>query len=92
MALNLNTYDIEVRYDDAIKRNQILFDFMQRTFICLDVLYIDEGFLLINTIMKDQLRKQSAAEVERLNRDKKDRKKEKKEGIYISLLHKRDVL
>ena len=29
MALNRDKYDIEVLDDDAIKRNQILFDFMQ---------------------------------------------------------------
>ena len=31
MALNRDKYDIKVRYDDTIKRNQILFDFMQRS-------------------------------------------------------------
>ena len=42
MAVNWDKYDIEVQNDDAIKRNQILFDFMQQTFNCLDVLYIHE--------------------------------------------------
>ena len=28
MAINREKYDIEVRDDDAIKRNRILFDFM----------------------------------------------------------------
>ena len=32
MSLNWDKYDIEVQNDDAIKRNQIFFDFMQRTF------------------------------------------------------------
>ena len=36
MALNQDKYDIEVRNDGAIKRNQIFFDFFQRTFNCLD--------------------------------------------------------
>ena len=45
MALNWDKYDIEVRYDDVIKRKQIFFDFMQRTFSHLDVLYMDENFL-----------------------------------------------
>ena len=31
MALNRDKYDIKVRYDDTIKRNQIFFDFMQRS-------------------------------------------------------------
>ena len=32
IALKWNKYDIEVQNDDAIKRNQIFFNFMQRTF------------------------------------------------------------
>ena len=63
MAPNQEKYDIEVQDYDAIKRNQIFFDFMPKTFICLDGLYMDEKCLLIDTIKKDQLRKQSAAEV-----------------------------
>ena len=39
MALNWDKCDIEVRNDDAIKRNQILFDFIQQTFNSLDGLY-----------------------------------------------------
>ena len=81
MALNQDKYDIEVRDIDAIKRNQIFFDSMQRTFSCLYGLYIDEEYLLIDIIKKYQYRKQSATEVERLNRDKKDRNK-RKEGTY----------
>ena len=52
MALNQDKYDIEVRYDDAIKRNRIFFDFMQQTFSCLDGLYMDEKCHLIDTIKK----------------------------------------
>ena len=63
MALNWYKYGIEVRDDDAIKSNQIFFDFMQRTFNRLDRLYIDEIFILIDTIKKDKLRKQITAEV-----------------------------
>ena len=63
MALNQYKYEIEFQDDDAIKRNQILFDFMQQTFSCMDGLYMDEKYLLIDTIKKVQLRKQSAAEV-----------------------------
>ena len=42
MDLNWNKYDIEVQYDDAIKREHILFDVMQQTFSCPDGLYMDE--------------------------------------------------
>ena len=44
MALNRYKYDIEVRDHDAIKRNQILFDFMQKMFNCLYGLYIHKNF------------------------------------------------
>ena len=68
MALKRDKYDIEVREDDAIKRDRIFFDFMQRTLNRMDVLYMDEHLILIDTIQKDKLRKQSAAEVEITNR------------------------
>ena len=42
MTLNREKYDIEVRDDDAIKRDRLLFDFMKRTFSCLYGLYMDE--------------------------------------------------
>ena len=45
MALKQDKYEIEVPNDDAIKRNQIFFDFMQRTLICLDILYLHEKYL-----------------------------------------------
>ena len=64
MAINRDKYDIEVRDDDAIKRNQILFDFMQQKFSCLDGLYMDGKYLLIDTIKKDKLRKHSASGVD----------------------------
>ena len=50
MALGRDKYDIKVQNDDAIKRNQIFFDFMQRKFNRLDGLYLHENFLLIDTI------------------------------------------
>ena len=75
MALKRGKYEIQVQYDDAIKRNQIFFGFMQQTFSCLDGLYINETNILIDTIKKDQLRKQSAEEVERPDRDKNYRNK-----------------
>ena len=62
MAINWVKYDIEVQNDDAIKRNQILFDFIQRTFNPLVGLYLREIYLLIDVIMKYLLRKQSASE------------------------------
>ena len=81
MTLNRDKYDIEVRNDDAIKRNRILFDFMQRTFNRLDEIHLHKCFLLMYTIIKYQFRKQSAAEEEKLNRVKKARNK-RKEGKY----------
>ena len=51
MAPKQDKYYIEVQNDDAIKRNRIFFDFMQRTFNRLDVLYLHEKSLLINTII-----------------------------------------
>ena len=70
MALNQDKYDNEVRKDDSIKRNQIFFYFMQQTFNIMYGLYLRKKCLLIDTIMKDQLRKRSAAEIEKPNREK----------------------
>ena len=75
MALKRDKCDIEIQNDDAIKRNQIFFDLMQGTFNCLDGLYLHEKSLLIYTIIKDQLRKQSAAEIEKPNREKSQKQK-----------------
>ena len=88
MALKKDKYYIEVRDNDAIKRNQVFFYFMQITFIRLDGLYLYENFILIDTIKKYQLRKQSVAEVKIMNREKKYRKK-KKRKVHPSLLKKR---
>ena len=44
---------------------------MQQTFNCLDGLYLYEKSLLVDTIIRNQPRKQSAEEVERLNRKKR---------------------
>ena len=63
MDPNCDKYDIEILNDDAIKRNKILFYFMQRTFNLLDAFYLREIFLLIDTIIKYQMMKQSAAEI-----------------------------
>ena len=43
MAINREKYDTEVQNDDTIKRNQIFFDFMQRTLNRLDGLYLHEN-------------------------------------------------
>ena len=48
--LKRDKYSIEVQDDDAIKRNQICFDFMKQTLSCLDGLYMNEICLLIDTI------------------------------------------
>ena len=45
MALNWYKYDIEVQNIDAIKRNKIFFDFVQRKFNRLDGLYLHEKCL-----------------------------------------------
>ena len=75
MALDPEKFDIEVRNDDAIKRNQIFFDLIQRTFNCLDLLNLHEIFVMIKTIKEDQSRNQSAAEIEKTNREKNPEKK-----------------
>ena len=67
MALNWDKYDIEVRNDDSIKRNLVFFDLTQQTFNSLDGLYLCEICLLIDAILKDQLRKESAVEIEKIN-------------------------
>ena len=78
MALNRNKYDIEVRDDDTIKHDQIfLISCNERSMVWMDYIWMKFYFDRYNK--KDQFRKQSAAEVEILNRDKKERNK-KKEG------------
>ena len=42
MALKRDKYAIEIQKDDAIKRNQIFFDFMLRLFNILNELYAKE--------------------------------------------------
>ena len=42
MAFKRDKFNIEVQDDDETKRNRILFDFMQRTFNCLDELYMNK--------------------------------------------------
>ena len=71
MTLNWDKYEIEVRHDDAIKRNKIFFDFMQKMFNRMYGLYLRERCLLIDTTTKNQLRNQSSAGIEKPNREKK---------------------
>ena len=52
MALKQDKYDIEVQNDDARKRKQIFFDFMQQKFNCMDGLYLRKRYLLMDTIIK----------------------------------------
>ena len=78
-APNQYKYDIEFQNDDTINRNRLFFDFMLRTLNRLNGLYMDEIFIVIDTIKKYQCRKPSAAEFERPNREKNGRNK-KKEG------------
>ena len=70
MGIKRGKYNIEVQNYDAINHNRIFFDFMQRTFNRLDGLYLHEKIILIDTIIENQSRKQSAAEVEITNRKK----------------------
>ena len=86
MALNWEKYNIEVQNDDAMNHNRIFFDFMQQMFNRLNGLYLREVCLLIVMIMKDQLRKNSAAENVNLNRKKSPETKERK--VHLSLLQK----
>ena len=90
MALSRGNYDIEDQNYDAIKCNQIWFDFIQWMFNRLDELYLRERYLLIDTMMKDQLRNQSAAEFGKLNREKEQEKNKRK--VHLSLLQKIFVL
>ena len=56
----------------------------------MDGLHLRERLLLIYAIIKDQMRKQSAAEFEKLNREKKS--ETKKRRVHLSLLPKNPVL
>ena len=61
---------------------------MQQTFNRMDGLYLYKIFLLINMIMKDQLRRQSAAEIVKLNIEKKSRNK-REEGTSNHIFQKK---
>ena len=75
MNVNQGKYDIEVQNDDAIKRNRVLYDFIQQTFNRLDGLYLHENIPLIDTTTKNKSRNQSVTKVETLNIQKGKKKK-----------------
>ena len=58
---------------------------MQQTFNLLDGFYLHERCLLIDAIMEDQMRKRSAEEIEKINREINSRKKRKEDKYKISL-------
>ena len=60
MALKRDKYAIEIQGDDTVKRNRLFFDFMLRMFNNLNQLYEKEKSLLIDTLLKYHLRKESA--------------------------------
>ena len=60
MSLKRDKDAIEIQGDDAIKRNQLFFDFILRMFNHVNQLYEKEKILLIDTILKYQSRKESA--------------------------------
>ena len=70
MALKRDKYDIEVQNDDEINRNQVFFDFMQRTFNHLDGLCLHEKSLWEIKSQKNQSMKKIEAEFEIPNRKK----------------------
>ena len=89
MALKRDKYAIEIKKDDAIKRNRTFFDFMLRMFNHLNNLYEKGKFLLIDTILKYQQRNQSAKEVKKSNRynktrhgNKEDKSKPSKKRLF----------
>ena len=73
MDLNQDKYDIKVQNDDAIKRNRTFLDLIQQTSNHLNRLYLHEICILIDAIMKDKWINQSAAIIEKLNREKNSR-------------------
>ena len=62
IVLNPEKDAIDIEGEDEIKRNRLFFDFMLRMFYHLNQLYEKEKNLLIDTIIKYHLRKESAKE------------------------------
>ena len=87
---------IEIQRDDAIKRNRIFFDFMLRMFNHLNQLYVKEKSLFIDTILKYQLRNESAKEVEKPNRYNKTRNGNKEDTSNhrwdLPVLHYHEIM
>ena len=59
IALKRDKDTIDIEGEDEIKRNRIFFDFMIRMFDHLNQLYEKEKSILIDTILKYNLRKES---------------------------------
>ena len=62
IALKRDKDAIDIQEDDEIKRNRLFCDFMLRMFDHLNQLYDKEKSLLIDTILKYHLKKESAKE------------------------------
>ena len=62
IALKCDKDAIDIEGEDAINRNRLFFDFMLRMFNNLNQLYDMEKSLLIDTILKYHLRKESSKE------------------------------
>ena len=62
IVLKRDKDEIDIEGEDEIKRNQLFFDFMLIMFDHLNQLYEKEKSLLIYTILKYHLRKESAKE------------------------------
>ena len=60
IALKRDKYAIDIDGEDRINSNPLFFDFMLRTFDHLNQLYEMDKSLLIDTILKYNLRKESA--------------------------------
>ena len=62
IALNPDKDAIDIKGEDEIKRNRLFFDFTLRMFDHINQLYEKEKSLLMDTILKYHLRKDSAKE------------------------------
>ena len=82
MALKGGKYAIEIQKYDAIKHNQIFFDFMLRIFNHLNQLYEKEKSVMIHTILKYQSRKKC----DKSNSNEKQVHAEKKSVVKRKML------
>ena len=76
-----NVYDLQLTkliqmiFEYHVLKFQGVKIYVKKMFHCLNGLYLREKCLLIDTIMKYQSRKKSAAEIEKRNREKSPEKK-----------------